>query len=146
MNGINLPVRSAETRTWKFPSAKRCEWERSQQEEGASERRRRKPGNGKERATIWEVARVAGVSHQTVSRYLKNEGGLRARPVRRRRRRPTSGRPHPTLAPRRRQLPPNRDTLAAFRAAGLTLTDLDDFSFGAWPLRLRHVLGTATKK
>lgn len=40
---------------------------------------------------------------------------------------------------------PNRDTLAAFRAAGLTLTDLDDFPFGAWPLRLRHVLGMATK-
>jgi LacI family transcriptional regulator len=32
---------------------------------------------GKKRATIWEVARVAGVSHQTVSRYLRNEGGLR---------------------------------------------------------------------
>ena len=35
------------------------------------------PGNGKKRATIWEVARAAGVSHQTVSRYLKNEGGLK---------------------------------------------------------------------
>ena len=35
------------------------------------------PRNDKKRATIWEVARVAGVSHQTVSRYLKNEGGLR---------------------------------------------------------------------
>ena len=34
-------------------------------------------GNGKKRATIWEVARAAGVSHQTVSRYLRNEGGLR---------------------------------------------------------------------
>lgn len=33
--------------------------------------------NGKKRATIWEVARAAGVSHQTVSRYLRNEGGLR---------------------------------------------------------------------
>lgn len=31
----------------------------------------------KKPATIWEVARAAGVSHQTVSRYLKNEGGLR---------------------------------------------------------------------
>lgn len=31
----------------------------------------------KKRATIWEVARVAGVSHQTVSRYLRNNGGLR---------------------------------------------------------------------
>jgi LacI family transcriptional regulator, repressor for deo operon, udp, cdd, tsx, nupC, and nupG len=35
------------------------------------------PGNGKKRATIWEVARAAGVSHQTVSRYLRDEGGLR---------------------------------------------------------------------
>lgn len=35
------------------------------------------PGSGKKRATIWEVARAAGVSHQTVSRYLKNEGGLK---------------------------------------------------------------------
>ncbi|NUR29834.1 MAG: LacI family DNA-binding transcriptional regulator [Catenulispora sp.] len=35
------------------------------------------PGSGKKRATIWEVARVAGVSHQTVSRYLRDEGGLR---------------------------------------------------------------------
>ena len=34
-------------------------------------------GDGKKRATIWEVARFAGVSHQTVSRYLRNEGGLR---------------------------------------------------------------------
>jgi LacI family repressor for deo operon, udp, cdd, tsx, nupC, and nupG len=34
-------------------------------------------GGGKKRSTIWEVARVAGVSHQTVSRYLRNEGGLR---------------------------------------------------------------------
>lgn len=37
----------------------------------------RETGDGKKRATIWEVARVAGVSHQTVSRYLRNEGGLR---------------------------------------------------------------------
>lgn len=28
-------------------------------------------------ATIYDVARVAGVSHQTVSRYLKGEGGIR---------------------------------------------------------------------
>ena len=33
--------------------------------------------NGRKRATIWEVAKAAGVSHQTVSRYLRNEGGLR---------------------------------------------------------------------
>lgn len=32
---------------------------------------------GRKRATIWEVAKAAGVSHQTVSRYLRNEGGLR---------------------------------------------------------------------
>ncbi|MEU1514905.1 LacI family DNA-binding transcriptional regulator [Streptomyces sp. NPDC005811] len=31
----------------------------------------------KKRATIWEVAQRAGVSHQTVSRYLKQNGGLR---------------------------------------------------------------------
>ncbi|MFF9105652.1 substrate-binding domain-containing protein [Streptomyces rubrogriseus] len=31
----------------------------------------------KKRATIWEVAQRAGVSHQTVSRYLKNNGGMR---------------------------------------------------------------------
>lgn len=35
------------------------------------------PGPVKKRATIWEVARLAGVSHQTVSRFLKDEGGLR---------------------------------------------------------------------
>ncbi|OKI86421.1 hypothetical protein AMK11_14760 [Streptomyces sp. CB02414] len=29
------------------------------------------------RATIWEVARLAGVSHQTVSRYLRDEGGMK---------------------------------------------------------------------
>jgi len=34
-------------------------------------------GTGKKRATIWEVAQAAGVSHQTVSRYLRDEGGLR---------------------------------------------------------------------
>lgn len=33
--------------------------------------------NGRKRATIWDVAHAAGVSHQTVSRYLRNEGGLR---------------------------------------------------------------------
>lgn len=32
------------------------------------------------RATIWEVAELAGVSHQTVSRYLRN-GGVGVRPV-----------------------------------------------------------------
>ncbi|MER5183088.1 LacI family DNA-binding transcriptional regulator [Streptomyces sp. NPDC002896] len=34
-------------------------------------------GAEKKRATIWEVARLAGVSHQTVSRYLKNNGGMK---------------------------------------------------------------------
>lgn len=34
-------------------------------------------GARKKRATIWEVARLAGVSHQTVSRYLKNNGGMK---------------------------------------------------------------------
>ena len=29
------------------------------------------------RATIWEVAALAGVSHQTVSRYLRQDGGMR---------------------------------------------------------------------
>lgn len=33
--------------------------------------------NGRKRATIWDVAHAAGVSHQTVSRYLRDEGGLR---------------------------------------------------------------------
>lgn len=46
-------------------------------ERGVSRRMVRESGNGRKRATIWEVARAAGVSHQTVSRYLKNEGGLR---------------------------------------------------------------------
>ncbi|MEV8064839.1 substrate-binding domain-containing protein [Streptomyces sp. NPDC085995] len=34
-------------------------------------------GREKKRATIWEVAQRAGVSHQTVSRYLRNNGGMR---------------------------------------------------------------------
>lgn len=29
------------------------------------------------RATIYEVAALAGVSHQTVSRFLRNNGGLK---------------------------------------------------------------------
>src|SRR5581483_3521349 len=44
---------------------------------GGSRRMTSEPRNGRKRATIWEVARAAGVSHQTVSRYLRNEGGLR---------------------------------------------------------------------
>lgn len=31
----------------------------------------------RKRATIYEVADRAGVSHQTVSRYLRNNGGLK---------------------------------------------------------------------
>ncbi|MCT2591554.1 LacI family transcriptional regulator [Streptomyces sp. N2-109] len=34
-------------------------------------------GAGKKRPTIWEVARLAGVSHQTVSRYLKGTTGMK---------------------------------------------------------------------
>jgi LacI family transcriptional regulator len=34
-------------------------------------------GARKKRATIWEVAQLAGVSHQTVSRYLKGDVGMR---------------------------------------------------------------------
>ncbi|MCP2265861.1 LacI family DNA-binding transcriptional regulator [Promicromonospora thailandica] len=33
------------------------------------------------RATIWEVARAAGVSHQTVSRYLRNDAKMRPETV-----------------------------------------------------------------
>ena len=58
----------------KFPVTPR----RSVRQGGGGERHMASgPGNDKKRATIWEVARVAGVSHQTVSRYLRNEGGLR---------------------------------------------------------------------
>ncbi|WP_344981943.1 LacI family DNA-binding transcriptional regulator, partial [Streptosporangium fragile] len=35
----------------------------------------------KKRATIQEVAKLAGVSHQTVSRYFRRSGGLRPRTV-----------------------------------------------------------------
>ena len=35
-------------------------------------------GNGKSRrSTVWQVAERAGVSHQTVSRYLRKDGGFR---------------------------------------------------------------------
>ncbi|GKQ40864.1 substrate-binding domain-containing protein [Streptomyces sp. A012304] len=34
-------------------------------------------GSEKKRATIWEVAERAGVSHQTVSRFLKNDSGMK---------------------------------------------------------------------
>ncbi|WP_323189415.1 LacI family DNA-binding transcriptional regulator [Kitasatospora sp. NBC_00240] len=36
-----------------------------------------RPETRKKRATIWEVARFAGVSHQTVSRYLRNQDSVR---------------------------------------------------------------------
>ncbi|MGW2090586.1 LacI family DNA-binding transcriptional regulator [Promicromonospora sukumoe] len=36
---------------------------------------------GGRRATIWEVAKVAGVSHQTVSRYLRNDAKMRPETV-----------------------------------------------------------------
>ncbi|MFD7306654.1 LacI family DNA-binding transcriptional regulator [Promicromonospora sp. NPDC059942] len=35
----------------------------------------------KRRATIWEVAKAAGVSHQTVSRYLRNDAKMRPETV-----------------------------------------------------------------
>ncbi|MFC8097797.1 substrate-binding domain-containing protein [Streptomyces sp. NPDC057363] len=35
-------------------------------------------GRAGKRATIWEVARLAGVSHQTVSRYFRDDGGMKA--------------------------------------------------------------------
>lgn len=37
----------------------------------------------KKRATIWEVAEAAGVSHQTVSRYLRHDPGMRPATVER---------------------------------------------------------------
>jgi DNA-binding LacI/PurR family transcriptional regulator len=45
--------------------------------EGAETTGARGTSPEKKRATIWEVAQRAGVSHQTVSRYLKNNGGMR---------------------------------------------------------------------
>lgn len=38
-------------------------------------------GSGSKRPTIREVARLAGVSHQTVSRYLRHNGGLKSETV-----------------------------------------------------------------
>ncbi|MGW2119031.1 LacI family DNA-binding transcriptional regulator [Streptomyces zhihengii] len=35
------------------------------------------PEARRKRATIWEVARLAGVSHQTVSRYFKGDSGMK---------------------------------------------------------------------
>jgi SAM-dependent methyltransferase len=40
---------------------------------------------------------------------------------------------------------PNRDTVAAVRAAGLDVEHVDAFSFGPGPTKSRHVIGTAAK-
>jgi SAM-dependent methyltransferase len=42
---------------------------------------------------------------------------------------------------------PNRDTLAAIRASGFTVDEIEAFGFAptAWSPPLRHILGTATK-
>lgn len=52
--------------------------------EGRSPAREPTSGQGpapKRRATIWEVAKAAGVSHQTVSRYLRNDTKMRPETV-----------------------------------------------------------------